>query len=262
MKRIHALEWEDLKWFPQSWRDYGTDYLRFIATRFDIYRDVLPLIKKGMEKSRSNVWVDCASGGGSGIVKLAKALKAEKPDLKIILTDFYPNIKAFERTRKEDMEVFEFEPASVDARSLPPALTGKFRTMFGAFHHFKPQEASAILQNALDTASPVAIFEPLSRTPASFFSMLFVPLNVLIFTIFIRPVHWKVLPFIYLLPIVPLYILWDGIASILRMYTEKEMRALVDSLQNSGDFHWEIGRTAGKMPVYYLIGFPREGSIE
>jgi hypothetical protein len=45
MKRFHALEWEDLQWFPTSWRDYGTDYLKFIATKFNIYKPILPLMQ-------------------------------------------------------------------------------------------------------------------------------------------------------------------------------------------------------------------------
>jgi hypothetical protein len=74
MKRIHLLEWEDLQWFPKSWRDYGTDYLRFIATKFDIYKPILPIIRKGIDASGSSNWIDCASGGGSSILSLAKSL--------------------------------------------------------------------------------------------------------------------------------------------------------------------------------------------
>jgi len=35
MSRIHLFEWEDMSWFPTAWRDYGTDYLNFFATKFD-----------------------------------------------------------------------------------------------------------------------------------------------------------------------------------------------------------------------------------
>jgi hypothetical protein len=185
---------------------------------------------------------------------LANTLKAENPSLKIILTDYFPNIKAFENLQKEAPEVFEFESKSVNAMDLPTNLHGNFRTMFGAFHHFKPNDAKKILQNAVDTQSPIAIFEPLSRNFASYFSMLFVIFNVLIFTLFIRPVRWNVLPFIYLIPIIPLYILWDGVVSILRMYSEKELKELVASLHNTETFQWEIGKTEGPMPISYLIG--------
>ena len=88
--------------------------------------------------------------------------------------------------------------------------------------------------------------------------MFFTPLNVLLFTPFIRPIRWSVLPFIYLIPIVPLYIVWDGIASILRMYSKNELKELVSSLENVDSYEWEIGKTSGQMPVYYIIGYKQD----
>lgn len=255
MKRFHALEWEDLQWFPKSWRDYGTDYLQFVATKFDIYKVIEPIIKRGIATSGNSTWVDCASGGGGGLLNLAKNLNQEIPDLKIVLTDYYPNVKAFESTKSKFPEIFQFEPNSVNALAIPEKYHGKFRTIFGAFHHFRPNDAKQILQNAIDTNSPIAVFEPIDRNFGSFFSMLFVILNVLLFTPFIRPVRWEVLPFIYLIPIIPLYIMWDGIASILRTYSEDELKEIVKSLHNTDTYHWEIGSIKnGPMPINYLYG--------
>jgi len=260
MKRFHALEWADLDWFPSSWRDYGTDYLQFIAVKFDIYKPIIPILQKGLEASQGQEWVDCAAGGGGGLLKLSAYMKADYPQLKIHLTDFRPNIQAFEQTVKTaPADVFDYEKASVDARDLPAHLHGKFRTLFAAFHHFRPDDARQILQNAVNSRSPIAIFEPVGRNFPSFFSMLFVILNVLILTPFIRPLRLSTLPFIYLLPIIPLYIMWDGIASIFRVYSEKEMQDLVNSLENGQNFDWEIGRKqSGPMPMYYLLGTPKK----
>lgn len=255
MKRLHALEWEDLHEFPNSWRDYGTDYLKFIAIKFNIYKPVLPLMQKCLDKSGQNHWVDLASGGGSGLICLAKDLKKDNPTLKIVLTDYYPNLQAFENLSKEVPNTFHYERSSVDATHTPKHLQGSVQTIFGAYHHFRPNKARQILQNAVDTKTTIAIFEPVGRNIGSWMSMLFVPLNVLIFTFFIRPVRWKVLPFIYLIPLIPLYILWDGIASILRTYSEQELHDLVNSLEHSETYKWEIGKTEGKMPIHYLIGY-------
>lgn len=254
MKRIHAFEWEDQSWFPDSWRAYGTNYLRFIATTFHIYKPIIPILKRGIEAGTNQEWVDCASGGGGGLIRLAKDLQQDYPNLKITMTDYYPNIKAFERTQQEVSQVFTFEAGPVNAMELPAHLHGKFRTMFGAFHHFRPADARKILQNAVNTASPIAIFEPVARNAPSLISMLFVILNVLIFTPFIRPVIWSTLPFIYLLPLIPLYILWDGVVSIFRTYSMKELREMVSSLHNTDSFTWEIGKTSGPVPVHYLLG--------
>jgi hypothetical protein len=115
MKRTHALEWEDLSWFPSSWRDYGTDFLKFIATKFDIYKPIVPIMRKALEKSEQHQWVDLASGGGSGLTNLAKALKADTANLKITLTDLYPNIKAFKSLQEEIPNTFVFEKSSINA---------------------------------------------------------------------------------------------------------------------------------------------------
>lgn len=258
MGRFHALEWEDLQWFPASWRDYGTDYLKFIATKFNIYKPILPLMQKCIDKSGQNHWVDLASGGGSGLICLAKDLKENNPKLKITLTDFYPNIKAFEGLTAEVPDTFSYERSSVDATHPPKHLQNSVQTIFGAFHHFRPDKAKQILQNAVNTNTTIAIFEPVGRNFGSWFSMIFVPLNVLLLTPFIRPFRWSVLPFIYLIPIIPLYILWDGIASILRTYSENELQELVNSLENADGYEWEIGKTPGAMPINYLIGFKKD----
>lgn len=259
MKRFHALEWEDLPWFPKSWRDFGTDYLQFIATKFDIYKPILPILGKGISASGKSEWIDLAAGGGGGLINLGRKLKEEIPNLKITLTDFYPNIKAFEKTVATDPDLFRYNREPVDAKSAPSKLQGKFRTLFGAFHHFRPADAQMILQNAVDSGSPIAIFEPVGKNVGSIISMLFVIPNVLIFTLFIRPVRWNVIPLIYLLPLVPLYILWDGIASIIRVYSEKEMRRLISKVKNQHAFDWEVGHVKnGPMPIYYLLGLPKE----
>jgi hypothetical protein len=255
MKRFHALEWEDLSWFPTSWRDYGTDYLNFIATKLEIYKPILPVIKKGLDSSGGQEWVDCASGGGGGLINLVNELSKEYPGLIITLTDYYPNLKAFERTKAEWGNRFRFEHESINAMDMPSHLHGKFRTLFGSFHHFRPADAKKILQNAVNSKSPIAIFEPVGRNVMSFVSMLFVILNVLLLTPFIRPVRWEVLSFIYLLPLIPLFIMWDGVASIFRTYSTAELNELISSLDNTTSFDWELGeKKSGPMHIYYLLG--------
>lgn len=259
MKRFHALEWEDLKWFPTSWRDYGTDYLNFISAKLEIYKPILPVIKKGLDASGRQEWVDCASDKKGGLINLAKDLSKEYPNLIITLTDYYPNLKAFDRTKLQGGKTFRFESASINAMEMPQYLQGKFRTLFGSFHHFRPADARKILQNAVNSKSPIAIFEPVGRDVMSFVSMLFVILNVLLLSPFIRPVRWQVLPFIYILPLIPLYIMWDGIASIFRTYSKVEMGDLISSLDKTTSFSWDLGeKKSGPMRIYYLLGTPKK----
>lgn len=108
MKRIHAFEFEDLQWFPKNLRNYATDFLQFGANTFDIYKNITPILKRGIESAGNNTIIDIASGGGGGLIKIASRLKKEIPSLKIVLSDFYPNLEAFKRTKSHAPDTFEF----------------------------------------------------------------------------------------------------------------------------------------------------------
>ena len=129
------------------------------------------------------------------------------------------------------------------------------RTQFLSLHHFNPTDAKKILQNAVDSKSAIAIFEAQERSFPSVLAMFFSPITVLLTTPFIRPFKLGRLIFTYLTPIVPMFVWWDGIVSSLRTYSIKEMNELVNSLENTNTFNWEIGRVkSGLSVVLYLIG--------
>ena len=253
MARIHLFEFEDLKWFPSFLRNYGTDFLQFLAYKTKMYQPIIPVIQKGIGESDSNQIVDLGSGGGGGLIWLNQELTKTNPDLKIVLTDYYPNVDAFEYT-KEQADNFEYIKESVDARDVPVELTG-LRTMFLSLHHFKPDDAKLILQNAVDSKNSIAIFEAQERSVLSFIAMFFSPLTVLFTTPFIRPFKLKRILFTYIIPIVPLFVWWDGMVSSLRTYSVKEMQQLVDGLENKDSFDWEIKRIkSGPGVILYLMG--------
>jgi hypothetical protein len=216
------------------------------------------ILKKGIEQSGSDIIIDIASGGGGGWVRIAQHLKKENPSLKIILSDIYPNIDAFERTQRQAPETFEFLKEPVDAINFPPLLKG-LRTQFLSFHHFKPEQAKAILQNAIDNQQPIAIFEGQQRTIKSMIAMLLSPLTVLLATPFIRPFRIDRIIFTYLIPVLPLFILWDGVISVLRTYTVEELNEMILQLNGHDQFVWEVGIANGKpVDVGYLLGLPRK----
>ncbi|WP_420601187.1 hypothetical protein [Flagellimonas sp.] len=256
MGRIHLFEFEDQKWFPGFLRDYGTDFLQFLSNKAKLYKPVIPIIEKGLKASGTHTIVDLGSGGGGGLLWLNSELKKTNPNLKIILTDYYPNLKAFEYTKKQ-ADNFEFITTSIDARKVPESLKG-FRTQFLSLHHFKPEDAKQILQNAVDTKSVIGVFEAQERSVPSILAMLFSPISVLLTTPFIRPFKFGRLIFTYLIPIVPLFVLWDGVVSSLRTYSVDEMGALVDGLDDKDTYNWEIERVkSGPGVVLYLLGTPK-----
>ncbi len=88
--------------------------------------------------------------------------------------------------------------------------------------------------------------------------MLLVPVNVLLLIPFARPFRWAYLVFTYLVPLMPLILFWDGVVSMLRIYSPEQMKELTGDLQTP-NYSWEIGRIRvrgipGGLP--YLIGRP------
>lgn len=257
MKRKQLFEFEDQSWFPGFLRNYLTDFLQFISNQFDIYKTVTPLLSETIAKNGRQTIIDLASGGGGGLFRLSERLKADHPGLKIILTDYYPNLKAFEYVHRRASH-FTYESQSIDARKVPDHLKG-VRTQFLSLHHFTEEDAVQILQNAVDSESPIAIFESQERNVKSVIAMLFSPVNVLLMTPFIRPFSIGRIVFTYLIPLVPLFVMLDGILSALRTYTVPEMNELISRVQGHEKFEWKVGRAkSGPAGILYLIGSPKK----
>lgn len=258
MPRIHLFEFEDQSWFPGFIRDYMTDFLQFASKTFDIYQGITGILQKGISAAGNNQIIDLGSGGGGGWIRLSKQLAEENPDLRITLTDFYPNISAFEKI-KNHSDLIEYVPTSVDAREVDPSLKG-LRTQFLSLHHFRPDDATKILQNAVDAKAPIAVFEAQERSVLGFMMMIVAPINVLLMTPFIRPFKFGRILFTYLIPIIPLFVLWDGLVSVLRTYSIKEMTDLTAALANTESYNWEIGKVkSGPAKILYLLGTVDEG---
>lgn len=261
MARVHLFEFNDMPWFPDFLRNYMTDFLQFLTNATHLYKPIVPLLAKVIQQSGTEKMIDLASGGGGGILRLNEELKKSIPNLSITLTDYFPNLDAFGYTRSRANNI-DFVASRVDARKVPKSLVG-VRTQFLSFHHFKPADARMILQNAVDANAPIAIFETQERTVPSLLAMVLSPVTLLLTTPFIRPFRFGRILFTYLIPILPIAVLWDGIVSSLRTYSVKEMNDLIDRLQNRDSFNWQTGRlTSGPGKVLYLIGTPKNNTHE
>jgi hypothetical protein len=175
-----------------------------------------------------------------------------------LLTDKYPNLEAFQNVRWASENHVAFYPDSVDAMKVPGELQG-FQTMFTSFHHFSPEEACAILQNAVDAHRSIGIFEITRRAPSTIALMFPWALMLFALTPLIRPFRWSRLLFTYVVPIIPLALLFDGVVSCLRTYRPQELREMIKKLSGN-QYQWEVGehpKASGLAPITYLIGYPR-----
>jgi SAM-dependent methyltransferase len=259
MPRIHAPELEDARWFPALFRDSMTDYLGFVGTLSERpYVAFVSRLARALESTASREIVDLGSGGGGPLLLLLRMLARHGCDVTAKLTDLYPNADRFARIAAASGGSVTPVLTPVDATSVPPELAG-FRLMCSSFHHMRPEVARAVLADAVASRRGIAVLEVIERSPASFFAILLSPLNVLLVTPFIRPFRWSRLLFTYVIPLLPLFVLWDGLMSILRIYSPEELEELVRGIP-CNDYEWDIGAVSPGVPgaprVVYLIGAP------
>ena len=159
------------------------------------------------------------------------------------------------------MQGIEYLAEPVDALNVPDHLTG-MRTLFEGFHHFKPAQAAAILRDAADKKAAIGIFEislkPPFNVPLLLLSPLMTFISYFLLTPFIKPHTFSRFLWTYFLPLVSLATCWDGVVSLLRVYSPEELVKLTSVVQREG-YTWEIGQTATGTPVFvytYLIGYP------
>lgn len=256
--RLHLFEFEDQSWFPNVIRVGGTDYLRYLLITTEVYKPCIKLLNEVLSQTGETKIVDLCSGGGGYIEEVRCELKNISTEkIAFTLTDKFPNIEAYKHLQNESNGEIGFDTRSIDAANVPGDLKG-VRTMFSAIHHFQPKQVSSILQNAVDNKVPIAIFDGGDKSIFAIIGILIIhPIAFLLFTPFFKPFKLSRLLFTYVIPLIPLYTIWDGCVSILRLYKPKELLKIANSIR-PGTYKWTAGKTRIRFGLHasYLIGVP------
>ncbi|KAI0386294.1 hypothetical protein F5Y04DRAFT_119905 [Hypomontagnella monticulosa] len=180
-----------------------------------------------------------------------------------VLTDLHPHVESWEAaSKKSDWLTYVSHP--VDAANAPEDLLqrygrkggskkGIFRLFNLAFHHFDDDLARAILKNTVETSEGFGIFELQDR---SFIGLL----TCFVFGFFIfliAPLLYWWSPvrlfWVYIIPVVPFVLVFDGLISCLRTRTATEVETLLRTCGTDTD-GWEVhsGRERFLWPVGFL----------
>lgn len=260
MKRIHLFEFEDMPWFPDWIRVLMTQYIMTFHKILGTAEVLEELVEKGLQKSEAPMIIDLCSGSGGPMLEVADKLRTSGkfPELKLVLSDLYPNQKAAKAINQKEEDSVTYLVDSLDATQVRKGLVG-LRTMVSSMHHMKPELARKILKNAKEANQPILIFEISDNSAPIFLWWLAIPfafITSLFFTPMVRPISWQQLVFTYLIPILPLFIAWDGAVSNARTYTLEDMGELIEGLTDE-NYSWEMGKVKGKGGnKLYLLGYP------
>lgn len=257
MKRRQLVELEDLPWFPAILRDGGTAYLELAERISGNGRHLAPLLEPVLRQTGHTELVDLCSGGGGPARNVAAELAKRGIPVHVTLTDLYPNPAAYAHAEAGTEGRVTGRPTPVDAAAVPEELRG-LRTIFNAFHHFPPELARRVLQDAVARRQPIGVFEVVTREPPMLFALLLTPLLVTLTMPFWRPFRWPWIVWTWLIPLMQPFVLWDGLVSWLRIYGEDELRELVSAI-DAPDWTWSIGTVKlgnAPSPGVYLLGWP------
>ncbi len=255
------MELHDQEWFPAAWRNLATDFLSFFFKTFRPYTSAAPVLAGALRRAHAGRIVDLCSGAGQPVLSVLPELeRLGAAPRGVVLTDKFPNLGAMRAAAAAWEGTVTCVERSVDATDVSQQLAG-FRTLFTSFHHFRPPAARQILADACSKGEGIGIFEFTERNLWLWaLPVLLIPAMVWVCTPLIVPFSWRRLLFTYLLPVVPVVAMWDGLVSNLRTYTVSELEAMTAGLEGPG-YRWEAGRvrSLGLSRVTYLVGWPSPG---
>lgn len=254
--RWNGQELEDQAWMPHVIRDGMTQILGTHLRALDVYEPICQPLADAMRQAGATALIDLCSGSGAPALHAWNRLRQlDSRFTTCTLTDKFPNGDAFTRATAEAGVRASFAP--VDAAGVPSHLRG-FRTLFTSMHHFDPATLQTILQRAADDGEGIGMFDFCERTYRGLFSMLLAPLAALVLCPFAAPFRWSRLLFTYVIPLIPIVYLIDGILSQCRAHAPDELAALAASVHAPG-YAWRVGQLPHRwlpIRITYLMGIP------
>lgn len=258
--KIRLFEFEDLPRFPNVIREGMTDYLRFLFNIANLYKPATSILANSFSQSKATHIIDLCSGSGGSVEKMQSALSAHlNVPVKFILTDKFPNITSYKFLEEKSGGHISFIDSPVNAANVPEDLKG-FRTIFSGFHHFNETTAKAVITDAVDKREGIAIFDGGDKNIFMIMAIIIAhPIVFFFCTPFFRPFRLSRFFFTYLIPVIPLCTIWDGIVSVLRLYSPGQLLKMAEK-SSGNNYKWQSGKIRNRfgLSITYLTGVPVE----
>lgn len=210
-------ELEDYNWFPKLLRNFQTEFIGFVVSKFNVYSGFVEHLNK--RSLPQQTMTDLCSGSGEPAISIFKKSNGFK---KLVLTDKYPNIL----NAVDERILYDAEPMDVMKMEFKPDTC---YTMFNAFHHFTDEDKLKIIQKIQASGSFAFFAEILEpRLDCMLKVFLTTTLGTLIFTPFVKPFSFKRLLFTYIVPVNIFTITFDGLVSVLTSRSVKQYQKLFE----------------------------------
>ncbi len=258
MKRIQLFEFEDLNWFPNWLRVCMTRYINTVHRILGSPEQIAGILADFLPKTGERHILDLCSGAGGPMPEVLNLLRDRYgfETVKLTLSDLYPNPHEAKLINSNQDTSIRYQTSPVDARTVSADIQG-IRSLICSFHHMAPESAKKILSNAVSSKQPIFIYEISDNSFPKMIWWIAIPINiltVLAITPLVRPMSLTQIVFTYLIPVLPLFIAWDGAVSNARTYTLSDLDELISEI-NEGNYSWKKGLVKGKGgPKLYLIG--------
>jgi hypothetical protein len=240
---MHLLtfEFNDSPKCPKFIRESILEVLGDSIRNAGVYDVLAPRFSRFCEDVGAREILEFGAGSGESTAVFLDAILAGtvKPP-HIYISDLYPMADVMAQTCRRYPAQFTAITESVDLCNPPATPPHDMRMVLSAFHHFDTEIAQSFLRDSQEKGVAVFIAEPFTKTLKSFF-----PLFIHGFTslarngIFARKMRGLKFLFTFLVPLIPMCLLWDGLISMIRMYDERGFQEIVDSLPKSKqDYKW------------------------
>jgi len=233
MPRPRLFEFHEQPWVPRIIRDSVVEGLYHLVRGRRLLREITGPFLEFIERTGATRLVDLCSGAGGPALVLPEeiALPGRQPP-QIVLSDLFPRPKLWEAARRRVPGSVQYWPHPVRATALPDALSqGSPRMLGNALHHFRPEAARAILDDAVAHSPGIFLCEVFPPGLRGFCSMLWPKpwiVAALPFLSSARPLQRILLTL--LMPVISSALIWDGAVSSLRMYRAPDLRRLTTPL--------------------------------
>jgi hypothetical protein len=237
---MHLFEFMDHPWTPAVLRNTLLDVLDFCNCDF---RPWYRMLAEDILQTALSMKAACVAEPGAGAAPILRELallirNASAPEarrLQLIPSDLYPVTEVWKQLEREFPNIRPiYEPVDFfSGQAWPP---GTLLILAAALHHIPKPQRSQLLLHLLTTASAVLIHEPVRRTWLSMLltSFCWFPALLTPAMRIRRPGSLRRILLCWLIPIVPLMFVWDGLVSCVRQWTDAEWERFASEASRAG----------------------------